>query len=115
MKRNLLGLFAVVLAVAVSSFTVKKTTAVYFQYSGSGAHDDRSSYSEGTAVLAPVTGTSVLAWIKVDDNNGIVTDPEFDALYSALDRSNPENGSLNDAVDTEGTVGTIYQLEKKNP
>jgi|ERR1044072_1634561 uncharacterized protein YxeA len=114
MKRNLLGLLAVVLAVSVSSFTVKKAQNVYFIYT-SGAQDNRSNYTETQTSQSTVAGTDILAWIRILDDNGTVTSTEFGNLFEALDVTNDSSNTLNDDDEKTITDGSYeYQLEKKN-
>lgn len=110
MKRNFLALSAIVLAVAASSFTVKKTVDVYFIHN-SGDQDVRTSYSQTTSAQSEMTGDAILAWFKIVDDNGTITDTEFDAAFEALDQVNDNLNTLND--DVEGTVSSVYTLEKK--
>jgi hypothetical protein len=116
MKRNLLVLSAVVLAIVFSSFTVKTTTDVFFVYNSGSNHSVRSNYTETTATQNPVIGSTNLKWIRITDDDGIVSGPEFSTMYDALDRTVPQNTTLND--DTEGTVTGVspyvYKLEKGN-
>jgi hypothetical protein len=116
MKRNLLVLSAVVLAIVFSSFTVKTTTDVFFVYNSGSDHSVRSNYTETTATQSTVFGTANLKWIRITDDDGIVSNPEFSDMYNALDRTVPQNTTLND--DPEGTVSGIspyvYKLEKGN-
>jgi hypothetical protein len=110
MKRNFLALSAIVLAVAASSFTVKKTVDVYFIHN-SGDQDVRTSYSQTTSAQSEMIGDAVLGWIKIVDDNGTITDTEFDNAFEALDQVNDNLNTLND--DQEGTVSSVYTLEKK--
>ncbi|THU40469.1 hypothetical protein FAM09_11450 [Niastella caeni] len=113
MKRNLLGILSLVLAITISSFTTKKTVTVYLDYNGSGNHDVLGNYTYPASVQNPISGDSFLAWIKIVDDNGTITTDEFAAAYDVLDRSTTPNSSLNDASDTEGTFGN-YQLERED-
>jgi hypothetical protein len=112
MKRNILGFFAVVLAIAISSFTVKKTTTFYFEYKGTGSHTSMGSFEDPVSSLNPEIGDNSLAWIAITDQDDNVTATEFTDAVNALDRTSPKNGSLNDSEDTEGTISD-YQLERK--
>lgn len=113
MKRNILALFAVVLAIGFSSFSVKKVTNVYFTYN-SGNQNDRTSYTEKSSELTR-SGDQFLAWIRIADDNGTVTNTEFDTLFEELDTVDDSNNSLNDDIEKTITVGSYtYQLEKKS-
>jgi hypothetical protein len=115
MKRNFLSILAIALTIGISSFTVAKTTTFYYNYtaSGTGAHTDINSYaSPVTTPLSAQSGDDVLAWVAITDADNNVTSTEFTTAVNTLDRSNPKNGSLNDAVDQETTIGN-YQLERK--
>jgi hypothetical protein len=114
MKRNLLGLLAVVLAVAVSSFTVKKTTNVYFVYN-SGTQTDRTHYTEQSSASA-VDGSDVLAWFRIADDNGTVSNDEFNDAFESLDTVNDSSDTLNDDIEktiTSDVFSYQVQLEKK--
>ena len=113
MKRNLLGLLAVVLAVGVSSFTVKRSVNVYFVYN-SGTQSARTSYTETQTSQNAISGTDILAWERILDDNGTVTDTEFSNLFEALDTVNDSSNTLDDDIEKTVTDGSYeYQLEKK--
>lgn len=114
MKRNLIGFFALVLAVAVSSFTVLRTTNVYFRYDGVGSHNVRTNFTELSSETTKL-GSNVLAWIRIADDNGTVTNGEFDTMFEELDTVSDDDNSLNDDIEKTITVGSyVYQLEKKS-
>jgi hypothetical protein len=108
--KNLVALSALVFAIAASSFTVKKVTAFYFVYNG-GTQSARSSYTQTTSTQSTIPGSTVLAWIKITDQNDIVDDNEFATAFEALDQVNDSNNSLDD--DAESTVNNA-QLEKQS-
>jgi len=85
-------------------------------YNSGSDHTQRSNYTETTATQNPFVGTTNLKWIKITDDDGIVSTQEFSDMYDALDRTVPQNTTLND--DNEGTVSGvspyIYKLEKGN-
>ena len=101
MKKNLLGLAAIVLAIAVSSFTSKKLQDVYLVYN-SGTQSDITNYSQTSTTQIAIDGTDVLAWLKVSDDNGIVTPTEFTPKFNAFDTNS--NGTLNDQVENHSTI-----------
>ena len=106
MKRNLLALTAVVLAIAVSSFTVKKTTTFYYIYPGSGSENSFSNYS-GTsgAITTDVqdvednVGTITLNWLKVIDADATADATSFGNAFNSYDANH--NGILSDDVAAE--------------
>jgi hypothetical protein len=101
MKKNLLGIFAVVLALAVSSFTSNKLTTVYFVYQDAGAENDVDSYDAVLSSPGAISGTDVVAWFI-----GEVTNPnapeqgEFDEAFDEVDNQYGGNitGQLSDEV-----------------
>lgn len=103
MKRNLLGLFAVVLAIAVSSFTVKKATNVYFVHiTALGNQQDRDSYTETLTAQTFEFGGTVLDWFRITDADGNVSNAEFDAAFDALDTDN--DNTLNDQAEISNVL-----------
>jgi hypothetical protein len=102
MKKNLLALGAAVLAIALSSFSMKKTVNVFFVYGGSGNEAMRSSYTQQFMPPATLLGTDILNWFKIADDNGIVTDPEFTVAFSNYDTNH--DGTLDDQTDIAGSL-----------
>ena len=94
----------------------KKATAVpvYFIYNG-GPHNLRSSYTEVTSYPGNCLGEDYLCWFRIDDNNGTVTNTEFDTAFEVIDRNNDNSNSLDDDVegDVFGPTGISYELMKK--
>lgn len=103
MKRNLLGALAIATVVVFSAFTAKKTTSFYYEYkvADAGIQNQTSSY-EAPSMSSPgtISGTQVLAWIKVEAANveGPSTN-EFNNTFTALNVTNPGTPSLNDEVE----------------
>lgn len=99
MKRNLLGLFAVVLAIAVSSFTARVDTTYYLIYDGTGTQKDITNYVTPYETDVPdhITGTGKLNWFKVVDvsSNGIST-TEFNNAFDSYDVVAPSTNLLSD-------------------
>ena len=107
MKRNLLGLAAVVIAIGLSSFSAKFGTITYLVYNGgSNPQNDIDSYSPQPGEPAAQSGTTSLYWISVEDINGVsnIQDSEFDAAFAVLDSNH--NSNLND----ESEVTTSYTI-----
>jgi hypothetical protein len=102
MKKNLLALGAIVLAIALSSFSMKKTVNVFFVYDGSGDEALRSNYAEQSTQPATLTGTDILNWFKIADDNGTVTDTEFSTAFSSYDTDH--DGTLDDQSDIAGSL-----------
>jgi hypothetical protein len=99
MKRNLLALSAVVMAIAFSSFTSAKFATVYFLYNG-GTEKVQSNYETTASTQIEITGNTNLAWFK-----GVAVDPtdvdpsEFNSSFEAIDGD--LGGSDNDLLSDE--------------
>jgi hypothetical protein len=114
MKRNFLAVVAVLLTLAISSFTVKPLNVdVYCVFDDVNFTDQTDiDHYDQTEFIAPVDGADVLYWIRIlDQNDGVIDQTEFDAAFAALDQGG-SSSSLNDAQDIEQNT-TNYQLEKK--
>jgi hypothetical protein len=97
MKRNLLGLFAVVLAIAISSFTVKRIVTIYLVYKpGASVQKQLSNYTQTLTLPGTVPGGAALNWFSIDDNNGSITSIEFNTRFDALDVTNAAGDDLLD-------------------
>lgn len=121
MKKNLLGFFAMALAiciVAFSAFTNRQASddkqpapPRYLTYDGSGPQNDLSNYNNITTAPtippAPCVGEASLCWIRVSDvdQNGVVNAADFSAQFTTLDSDS--DGTLNDETETAS-------LEKRN-
>lgn len=109
MKKYLLGVFAVVLAVGFSAFTKseapkadKKQTNVHYLIYNSGAQGQVTSYTL-SAVGAPAPSCPFavrLCAIRIVDpnNDGVITQTEFAAVFNVLDGNS--NGTLDDQTET---------------
>lgn len=107
MKRNLVALSAIVLAIAVSSFT-KKTVTQYFEYKGTSfTQSNVNSYNQLGSQPTQISGTGILNWIKVTEDDGDVTQSEFTTIFNGYDTNN--NSSLSDETVIVGS------LDRKNP
>jgi hypothetical protein len=108
MKRNLLGLFAVVLAIAVSSFTVKRVVTSYLVFKASATIQKQlSSYDKVAIQPATVPGGTVLNWFSITEDNGTITPAEFNTRFDQLDQTNPTGDDLLDETEV------INQLDFK--
>jgi hypothetical protein len=99
MKKNLLGIFALALTIAVSSFTVKKVTNRFLIYKGTGAQTALTSYnSPVTAEPADISGGAViLNWFRVVDvNNNGIDGTEFQDAFDQYNQVDPSLNTLND-------------------
>lgn len=81
MKRNLLALFAIVLAIAFSAFikpvkSAKLFTTVYMVYDGEGDQKLISNYSQLSEYSSCTGGTALCAAI-VNDGSGSVSQTEW--------------------------------------
>ncbi len=100
MKKYLLGVFAVVLAIGFSAFTKseapkveKKQTVVYLIYN-SGDQSVIGSYTQSTVAPTCTPPQTRLCTIRVTDNNGVVTQAEFTTIFNGLDTDH--DGTLDD-------------------
>lgn len=110
MKKNFFGASAIILAIALVSFsafnngTVVATNAatpIFVTYDGSGDQDDVDNYNFTSMVITEpteCTGSTNLCWFKVTDvdNDNVIEESDFDASFNALDVTNPQNNSLSD-------------------
>lgn len=123
MKKYLLGLFAVVLAIGFSAFTktenAKSSNLVskYFLYTG-GTQSVFTNYTlDGTGESLPdeCSQSNILCWIKVDDVMGDTPNSspdsdvdiyDFQAVFNALQASspNPNDGVLDDLTEDHITI-----------
>jgi hypothetical protein len=116
MKRNILGLGALLAAVVLSSFSAKFNTIIYLDYN-SGAQQTPSNYTTKFTEPARPEPDAILDWFSIESVNGSLDAGEFAAAFAALD-TNSDN-SLDDQA--EGTVTFTYnsttglhaELEKK--
>lgn len=111
MKKNLLALFAVVIAIAMSSFTTKPfLTDVYMIYGG-GTEKAFGSYTQQTGFpgTQPNVEPLTLVWVKFIDNNGTVLSSEFNTEFEAVDGD--FGGTDNDLVSDEIEDGTTIEKQ----
>lgn len=100
MKRNLLGLFAVVLAIAVSSFTVKRVVTSYLVFKPSATIQKQlSSYDKVAIQPTTVPGGTALNWFSITEDNGTITIPEFNTRFDQLDQTDPSSDDLLDEAE----------------
>lgn len=124
MKRNYVGLVAVVVTVIFSSFTTNFGVMYYFLSKGTALdHSQVANYDPPTTTpLSTVGGANTfLAWIAIEDvdNSSAIDATEFSLAYDALDQTSGGNTTLND--DSQGSrpftvpgVGSgIATMEKK--
>lgn len=104
MKKSLLALGAVVLAVVFSAFTTKSLTTVYFVYDGSGDQKALANYMDPAPTSEPdeVAGSTTLAWFigeAADPDN--VQVGELSASFEEIDGDfgGTDNNSLNDETE----------------
>lgn len=112
MKKNLLGIFALVLTIAVSSFTVKKVTNRYLVYKGTGLENAIGNYNSPTTTEpADISGgATILNWFRVVDvNDNGIDATEFNTAFEQYDVVNDAANSLDDETDE-----IDHQLDLKN-
>lgn len=107
MKRNLLALGAVVLAIAISSFTVKRVANIYLVYTG-GTQKDVTHYNQQTPNPGTFTNSNPvqLAWFRASDSDlsGIIEETEFNSAFESLDVTSTSSNLLTDETEQSGTV-----------
>jgi hypothetical protein len=112
MKRNLVAIFAVVLAVTVSSFTTKKVNFFYLVYQG-GTERQQSNYSQQSSQpdhQFDELASPTLNWFRVSDtdSDNSITTAEFNASFDSYDVVNPTNALLSDeSADISGQLDLI--------
>ncbi|THU40470.1 hypothetical protein FAM09_11455 [Niastella caeni] len=112
MKKHLFPLIALILGIAGSSFTTKSCIDIYFIYI-SGAQNVRSNYTQTSTAQSTVVGTAILIWIRICDDNGTVTDTEFNDAFEFMDVTNDSLNTLDDDEEGEESYnGREYQIEK---
>jgi len=116
MKRNLLALGALLVAVVLSSFTYSKLTTVYFVYglnsTTSANEKNLSNYSvTQSSQSTDISGSTYIAWFdgQVSDPAG-VTGTEFTTAFEAIDGD--YNGTDNDRLSDETNEDTDH-FEKR--
>lgn len=115
MKKYLLGLFAVVLAIGFSAFTKsqpveKKFATFYLQYNGSIGTAEKviSNYTQVSGTLSTCNlAQNRLCWIVVDDAdaNGTIDQTELDAFFAVRDTDS------DDILSDQAEVASV--LEKR--
>jgi hypothetical protein len=118
MKKYFWGLSAILLAVAVTSFTTiqkiapkSKFAVVYLNHTGSAVNQNQvGEYSQQTNQPSACNqGTTKLCWIEVQEintPNGVIDATELDAFFTTYDSDN------DDSLDDQAEQTLI--LEKKS-
>lgn len=104
MKKYLLGVFALVLAIGFSSFgTMKKVSYRYLIFTpatGSTNEILQSNYTDNGADEPEITcvGSAKVCWVAVDDVNlnGSIDATEFSNQVIVLDTDSPKNNLVAD-------------------
>jgi hypothetical protein len=109
MRKYSIPFMAIMIAIILSSFS-KSTTTIYFVYNGIYPQNWRAAYTETWSFQFTQVGSDVLAWFSIEDDNGIITNAEFDEAFATLNQWAPAWNSLDD--EWEGWYGD-YRLEKK--
>lgn len=110
MKKNLLALSAVVLAIVFSSFTSLVDTTIYMDYV-SGTENVVGSYSQTQTVQSHETGLGLINWFKIiDKNNGTIDQAEFDVRFEVLDVVADGSNLLSDESDISGELDVKADL-----
>lgn len=111
MKRNLFGISALVLAIAICSFT-KKAQEFYLVYDLGQQGVEKNINSYESPVMADPgrqVGTGAVNWLKVEDtdNNSIISNTEFDASFEIADQTNDGNDLLSDEATDRDRVDVM--------
>ena len=111
MKKNLMAVGALAIAIAFSSFTNKTDVQKYLVYQSGTERDINSFASPTTTQPSHVIGSGKLNWFRVlDVNNDGIDVTEFNGAFDAKDikPAGSPNQLLSDEVDISG------QLDVKN-
>lgn len=112
MKKNIIPIVAIMLAMLFSAFTTKRSTTVYFIYCGSGHQKSFFNYSADVTTPAIIPGSAVLAWFMGSaEDPDAVTIYEFNDSFEAIDG---DFGGADNDVLTDETEDHI-SIEKKTP
>lgn len=112
MKRNLVAIFAVALAVAASSFTTKKVIYFYMYYNF-GPQKDLAGYDQLSSQpnhLYSALANPTLDWFRATDtnNDNIISTSEFNASFESYDVVATDNNLLSDeSADISGELDLI--------
>lgn len=109
MKRNFLALTAVVVAIALVSFTSKPLfTDVYMVYTQTSTSTEKvfANYTQQSTSPGIITneGILTLAWAKFVDDDGTVLSTEFDAEFEVLDVTSTSSNRLSDETENGSTI-----------
>jgi len=104
MQKRILAVAAVVFAIALSSFTVKRTTDYYLTYKGTGFNQQALSGYTAARPTSPLThvtgGAAILNWVKVvDDVPAGLSDAEVQAAFNFYNQVDPTSLTLDDEID----------------
>ncbi|NII26716.1 hypothetical protein HB364_16630 [Pseudoflavitalea sp. X16] len=114
MKKHLLGVFALVLAIGFSSFgTMKKVSFRYLIFNpaiGSTNEILQTNYIDNGLSEPSIEceGSATVCWIRVDDFNlnGSIDPNEFSSQVVVLDTDSPKNNRIADDQTPNGTSYT---------
>jgi len=95
-----MALSALVLAIAISSFTTKKSVTSYLTFSG-GTEKDLTHYSQQSSEPATDEGASTLNWFRIVEDNGVITTNEFNIQFEAYDQTATSQNSLDDEMEIQ--------------
>lgn len=100
--------FVFVLIVALSSFISPKDSLinVYLIYVDGYPQDEVTSYIQTTNMPEHMPGNAVLGWFRIEDDDGYVTQLEFEQGFMTLDES------FDNSLDDEYEI--LFILEKKH-
>jgi len=94
MKHNFPRLLSLGFGIIICAFTPFRQILIYMCYDGSSTQTNLSSYYQTTTHPGIVSGTDRLYWFVIRDNNGTITQSEFNAAFNDYDKNS--NGTLND-------------------
>src|SRR5438876_6195117 len=100
MKKNFLALSAIVLAIAVSSFTTKRSVISYLVYkTGATQEKNLSNYNQQSSEPATDPGSTSMNWMKITEDNGSITTTEFNTQFEAYDQTSTSLNLLSDEAE----------------
>jgi hypothetical protein len=89
----------------------KKIVCTYFLYKGFGAEKDIDSYTQTLIAPLPCGGHDIICYFRICDDDGIVTDDEFNTAFEALDLVSTGDDLLSDEEEILGELEK-YTLTK---
>jgi hypothetical protein len=114
MKKNLLGLAAVAVSVALFAFTTPRFATVYFVYKAANPTPENamSSYTPQPGSPGVLPGIAKPGWFRGTAANPLApTLAEFNAAFTAVDNA---FGGTTAGILSDETIENAVQFEKRN-